>query len=64
MDENAPPPLIGYAVYPPPHNGMPFLAVTFMPDGTVVARQFETEAGAIAYATEIAKGLRPNSVKH
>jgi len=56
--------MIGYAVYPPPNAEMPFLAVTFMPDGTVVARQFETEAKAVAYTNEMAKGLRPDPQRH
>jgi len=53
------PSLIGYAVYPPARPGLPYLAVTFMPDGTVVARQFPTETEATQYTNAMAKGRAP-----
>ena len=55
---------IAYAIYPPPHKGLPFLAVTLSPDGTVVARQFETEDEAVKYSTEMAKSRGLRGTRH
>lgn len=57
-------PLVGYAVYSPPVPGLPYLAVTFLPDGRVEARQFATEDAAEGYTREMARGLTPQSSKH
>ncbi|AWC21392.1 MULTISPECIES: hypothetical protein [Aminobacter] len=57
-------PIVGYAVYPPPFPGLPYLAVTFLPDGKVEARRFESGEAAASYADELAKGRRPQSTKH
>jgi hypothetical protein len=50
---------VAYVVYPPPHHGLPYLAVTLLPDGKVEARQFPTMEAAEAYQREMVKGLRP-----
>jgi hypothetical protein len=55
---------IAYVVYPPPHKGLPFLAVTLSPDGVVVARVFETEDEATKYSTEMAKGRGFRGTRH
>ena len=55
---------IAYAVYPPPLKGLPFLAVTLSPDGSVIARQFETEDEAVKYNTEMAKQRGFRGTRH
>ncbi|MEQ1954837.1 hypothetical protein [Mesorhizobium sp. CN2-181] len=45
-----------YTVYPPPNPNLPFLAVTLMTDGTVTARQFDTEIDAATYIRGVAAG--------
>lgn len=57
-------PMVGYAVYWPPLPGLPFLAVIFLPNGKVEARQFETADAAEVYTREMAKGLVPQLSKH
>ena len=57
-------PMIAYVVYSPPHKGLPYLAVTLMPDGSVVARQFDTSEAAKSYSAEMARGLKPDPRKH
>jgi hypothetical protein len=57
-------PIVGYAVYWPPVTGLPYLAVTFLPDGTVDARQFDNAEGAEAYSADLSKGLKLQSIKH
>jgi len=57
-------PIIGYAVYWPPIAGLPYLAVTLLPDGKVEAKQFETWEAAEEYSRKMAKGLKPSAVKH
>lgn len=57
-------PIIGYAVYGPPITGLPHLAVTLLPNGKVEAKQFDTREAAEAYSSEMAKGLKPSTVKH
>lgn len=53
-----------YVVYPPPTKEFPFLSVTLMPDGTVIARRFDTEDEAIAYNKQIAGSLYAGEPKH
>lgn len=58
-------PIVGYAVYPPALPGLPYLAVTLLPDGKVEARQFESAAAANLYIVELSKGsLKPQARKH
>ncbi|WP_442582526.1 hypothetical protein ACSBOB_11515 [Mesorhizobium sp. ASY16-5R] len=45
-----------YTVYAPPKRGLPYLAVTLMPDGTATARPFDTEIDAATYIREVAAG--------
>ncbi len=43
-------PAITFVVYPPPANGLPYLAVAISPDGAAsVAKPFATHAEAEAY---------------
>ena len=57
-------PSIAYVVYSPPAKGLPFLAVTLKPDGSVTARQFDTVEEAESFTRGMAKGLRPDSIRH
>ena len=55
---------IAHAVYSPPFKGLPFLAVTLLPDGTVIARQFETEDAAVKFNTERAAVREFRGITH
>ena len=45
-----------YAVYAPPNPGLPYLAITLLPDGRVLARQFDSSKDASAYIRELSAG--------
>lgn len=49
---------VAYVVYSPPLNGLPFLAVILMPDGSVSARQFDTAEDAEKFTREMSKAER------
>jgi hypothetical protein len=55
---------IAYVVYPPPHKGLPFLAVTLSPDGVMAAEQFDTEDEAVKYSAEMAKRRSFRGARH
>ena len=55
---------IAYVVYPPPYKGLPYLAVTLFPNGTVLARQFETEDEAVKYSTDAANSSGHRGREH
>ena len=40
-------------VYDPPKEGLPFLAVLLKPDGTVIAKPFDTSQAAAAHVEEV-----------
>lgn len=49
-----------HVVYDPPLTGLPYLAVVFLPDGTLQAMPFKSAAKADAYAAKMARlALRP-----
>ena len=46
---------MAYVVYNPPAQGLPFLAVILVADGTVIARAFDTEEEATAFNRQMAR---------
>ena len=53
-----------YVVYSPPTKEFPFLSVILVPDGTVIARRFDTAEEASAYNSQMAKSLYGGGAKH
>ncbi|WP_274627578.1 hypothetical protein [Arvimicrobium flavum] len=56
--------MLAYVVYAPPAKGLPFLAVSLAPDGSVVAKAFDTAEEASAYNSEMARSRYAGGVKH
>lgn len=56
--------IVGYAVYSPPQSGLPYLAVTFLPDGKVEARQFDNAKDAEDFSNASADGKTPSNRRH
>lgn len=50
------PNLRAHMVYPPPHKGLPYLAVTLQEDGTVVAQQFDSVESADRCVRQMIQG--------
>ena len=50
-----PSPQSAFVVYEPPTKGFPWLAVILLPDGTVIARRFDTPEEAAKYNSEMAR---------
>ena len=59
-----PSPQSAFVVYEPPTTGFPWLSVILLPDGTVIARRFDTPEEAAKYNSEMAKGLYTGTRKH
>ena len=53
-----------YVVYPPPIDGLPYLAVILAADGTVTARPFNTLHEAAAYNKQMAAAGHPGKSSH
>jgi len=53
-----------YVIYSPPATGFPYLSVILFPDGTAMARQFDTAEQAAEYNREMAEHSSGRGVKH
>ncbi|TIW25456.1 MAG: hypothetical protein E5V62_13820 [Mesorhizobium sp.] len=53
-----------YAVYHPPANGLPYLAIVIAPEGTATARPFDTEQEAAAFNKQMAAAGHPGKANH
>jgi len=53
-----------YAVYTPSVFGLPFLAVILQPNGTAIARPFDTAEDAAAFNKLMAEAEQPGKSRH